>query len=54
MTAYEQQVHNTSNYYDREIQKLEQDDIEILHSVVPGSRPKQIINNEIDEGIDES
>lgn len=53
MTAYEQQIHNTSSYYDSEIQTLEQDDIEILHSVVPGSRLNQIINNNIDEGIDE-
>ena len=53
MTAYEQQILNTSSYYDKQMSLCERDDIEILHSVVAGSRVNQLIHNPIDEGIDE-
>ena len=53
MTAYEKQILDTSSYYDRQINLREQEDIEVLSSVVPGSRLNQTIHNPVDEGIDE-
>mgnify|MGYP000178339652 FL=1 len=53
MTAYEQQILNTERFYDRAILAAEQEDQEILSSVVPGSRLHQLINNTVDSGIDE-
>ena len=53
MTAYEKQILDTSSYYDTQISLREQDDIEILRSVVADSRVNQIIHNPVDEGIDE-
>jgi hypothetical protein len=53
MTAYEQQIANTEKYYDQAILSAEQEDLEILSSVVPGSRLHEVINNTIDSGIDE-
>lgn len=53
MTAYEQQVSNTSHYYDEQMRLAESESIEILYSDVPGSRLNQMINNPYDEGIDE-
>jgi len=53
MTAYEQQILDTSSYYDQQISLREQDDIEVLRSVVAGSRVHQLIHNPVDEGIDE-
>ena len=53
MSAYERQILTTSQYYNRQIQAAEAEDIEILSSVVPGSRLHEKIHNPIDEGIDE-
>lgn len=53
MTAYEQQIADTEKYYDQAILSAEQEDLEILSSVVPGSRLHEVINNTIDSGIDE-
>lgn len=43
----------TTLIYDHAIAAAEQEDIEILSSVVPGSRLHEIINNTTDSGIDE-
>ena len=53
MSNYEQQILATGQFYDRAMQDAEQEDIEILSSVVPGSRLHEIIHNPIDSGIDE-
>ena len=53
MSNYEQQILATGQLYDRAMQDAEQEDIEILSSVVPGSRLHEIIHNPIDSGIDE-
>ena len=53
MSAYEQQIRATEKFYDRQMQAVEASGVEILSSVVPGSRLHEIINNPIDEGIDE-
>ena len=53
MSAYEEQILNTSRFYDQEIQKASLEAVEVLRSDVTGSRVHQIINNPFDEGIDE-
>ena len=53
MSAYEKQVLATVKFYDDAIRAAEQEDIEILSSVVPGNRLHEVINNPIDNGIDE-
>jgi hypothetical protein len=53
MTAYEQQILNTEKFYDQAIKAAEQEGLEILTSVVPGSRLHEVINNTVDSGIDE-
>jgi hypothetical protein len=53
MTAYERQIKETEAYYDAEIAIAERDEIEILNSVVSGSRLHEILHNPHDEGIDE-
>lgn len=53
MSNYERQIQATAKIYDEAIRAAEQEDIEILSSVVPGSRLHQIIHNPIDSGIDE-
>lgn len=53
MSDYELQIQATEKYYDEAIRAAEQEGIEILHSVVPGSRLHDIINNPVDSGIDE-
>ena len=53
MSEYERQILETEKFYDEAIRAAEQEDIEILSSVVPGSRLHEIINNPIDSGIDE-
>ena len=53
MSNYEMQIRATEQYYDDAIRAAEQETIEILSSVVPGSRLHQIINNPVDSGIDE-
>jgi len=53
MSNYELQIHATERYYDDAIRAAEKEDIEILSSVVPGSRLHEVIHNPIDSGIDE-
>jgi len=53
MSNYEKQILATAKYYDAAIHAAESEGIEILSSVVPGSRLHEVINNPIDSGIDE-
>ena len=53
MSNYELQILKTGQYYDEAMRVAEREDIEILSSVVPGSRLHKVINNPIDSGIDE-
>ena len=53
MSNYERQIQTTAKIYDEAMRAAEQEDIEILSSVVPGSRLHEIIHNPIDSGIDE-
>ena len=53
MTAYEQQVLNTEQYYNHAIDLAEAEDQEILVSYVPGDLVHEKIHNPIQEGIDE-
>jgi len=53
MSNYELQILATERYYDDAIRAAEKEDIEILSSVVPGSRLHEVIHNPIDSGIDE-
>ena len=53
MSNYEMQIQATTRMYDAAIIAAEQEGIEILSSVVPGSRLHEIIHNPIDSGIDE-
>lgn len=53
MSAYELQIQATEKFYDRQMQSLETEGVQILSSVVPGSRLHEKIHNPIDEGIDE-
>lgn len=53
MTAYEQQVQNTAQYYNLAIQQAESENQEILASFVTGDKLHEKIHNPIQEGIDE-
>ena len=53
MSNYELQIRATSQTYDAAIHAAEKEDIEVLCSVVPGSRLHEVIDNPIDSGIDE-
>ena len=53
MSNYELQIRATEQYYDEAIRAAEQESLEVLSSVVAGSRLHQIIHNPIDSGIDE-
>ena len=53
MSNYEKQILATEHFYDQAILAAEAEDIEVLTSVVPGSRLHEVINNPIDSGIDE-
>jgi len=53
MSGYEMQILNTSSNYDTAMHAAEQENVEILSSVVPGSRLHEVIHNPIDSGIDE-
>ncbi len=53
MSAYEQQILDTERRYDRAMQEIEAQGVEVLSSVVPGSRLHEIIHNPVTEGIDE-
>jgi hypothetical protein len=53
MSAYEKQVRATEQFYDEAIHAAEQENVEVLSSVVPGSRLHDVINNPVDSGIDE-
>lgn len=53
MTAYEQQILKTEKFYDQAIAAAEQEGLEVLTSVVRGSRLHEVISNTVDSGIDE-
>jgi hypothetical protein len=53
MSNYELQIRQTGQIYDEAIRAAERESIEVLNSVVAGSRLHEIINNPIDSGIDE-
>lgn len=53
MSNYELQIQNTERNYDRMIREIEQQDSNVLSSVVPGSRLHRVIYNPVTEGIDE-
>ena len=53
MSAYERQIRATEQFYDRQMHAVEAEGVEILSSVVPGSRLYDKIHNPFDEGIDE-
>lgn len=53
MSAYEQQILDTERYYDAQIREIEAQGVELLSSVVPGSRLHQVLHNPVSEGIDE-
>ena len=53
MSNYEEQIRATEEFYDRRMQAIEQQGVEVLMSVVPGSNLHQVIHNPIQEGIDE-
>ncbi|MGB5442407.1 MAG: hypothetical protein WBN57_07250 [Gammaproteobacteria bacterium] len=52
MSNYEMQIQATSRANDAAIIAAEQEGIEILSSVVSGSRLHELIHNPIDSGID--
>jgi hypothetical protein len=53
MSNYEMQVRKTGQIFDEAMRTAELEGIEVLSSVVPGSRLHEIINNPVDSGIDE-
>ena len=53
MSSYEMQIRRTAQIYDEAMLAAENEGIEILSSVVPGSRLHQVIHNPVDSGIDE-
>lgn len=53
MSDYELQILNTEKFYDAAMHAAELEGVEILSSVVPGSRLHEVIHNPIDSGIDE-
>jgi hypothetical protein len=53
MSNFEIQMRNTGQFYDNAIRDAEREGIEILSSMVTGSRLHEIINNPVDSGIDE-
>ena len=53
MSAYETQIMATAKFYDRQMRVAEAEQVDILSSVVPGSRLHEKIHNPLDEGIDE-
>jgi len=53
MSAYEMQILATERKYDLLMEELENSEIEILHSFIPGSNVHNVINNPVTEGIDE-
>lgn len=53
MSNYEQENLEIQRFYGRAIHAAELEDIEIISSVVPGSRLLGVSHNPIDSGIDE-
>ena len=53
MSAYEKQICDTEQFYDRQMRAVEAQGVEILSSWVPGSRLHEKIHNPVTEGIDE-
>jgi hypothetical protein len=53
MSNDELQIQNTDRNYDRMIREIEQQDPNVLNSVVEGSRLHRVIHSPVTEGIDE-
>ena len=53
MSRYESDNMETARRSDVMIREIEENDPNVLYSVVPGSRLHEIIHNPITEGIDE-
>ena len=53
MSNYEQHNIAIEKFYDEAMRKAELEDIEVLSSVVAGSRLHEVIHNPIDSAIDE-
>ncbi len=53
MSNHEKQIVATEQIYDSQMRLAELEYIEIMSSVVPGSRLHEIIHNPIDSRIDE-
>lgn len=53
MSNYEIQIRETGRMFDEAMRVAENEGIEILTSVVPGSNLHEIIHNPVDSGIDE-
>jgi hypothetical protein len=53
MSNYEIQIRKTGQIYDEAMRAAEREGIEVLNSVMPGSRLHEFINNPVDSGIDE-
>jgi hypothetical protein len=53
MSPCEMQLPATARIYDNAIKAAEQEDIEVLSCVVPGSRLHKVIHNPIVSGLDE-
>jgi len=53
MNSYELQMRKTGQFYDQAMRAAEHEELEILSSVVPGSRLHEKISNPVDSGIDE-
>ena len=52
MSKYEQQNLDTARHYDQMMKEIESIDLNILYSVVPGSRLHDIINNPVAKGVE--
>jgi hypothetical protein len=53
MSDFESQIQATETYYDAAVPAAELANIEILSSVVTGSRLHEVIHSPVDSGIDE-
>ncbi len=53
MSRYELQIQESRRNNDRLVREIENQDPNVLNSVVPGSRLHQIIHNPVTEGTDE-
>lgn len=53
MTGYERQLKRTAAFYDTQIELVENEGVEVMCSVVEGSRLHQVLHNPTEEGIAE-